>query len=58
MGQPRDESLADEGHGDGGQDEIECLGGPGGVRMSGDAASSPLALVEAVPPLPSPPRLW
>ncbi len=34
------------------------LGGPGGVRMSSDAASSPLALVEAVPPLPSPPRLW
>lgn len=26
--------------------------------MSSDAASSPLALVEAVPPLPSPPRLW
>jgi len=146
MGQPRDESLADEGHGDGGQDELECLcdrpvpghrrhacptwgacassraagiprstrtcrrnrkpfpadpvpaaagtvhagysrgvrseknrrasgrpylprrgpqrsmraslGGPGGVRMSSDAASSPLALVEAVPPLPSLPRLW
>jgi len=34
------------------------LGGPGGVQMSSDAASSPLALVEAVPPLPSLPRLW
>jgi mannose-1-phosphate guanylyltransferase len=34
------------------------LGDRGGVRMSTDAASSPLAPVEAVPPLPFPPRLW
>ena len=34
------------------------LGGPGGVRMSSDTASSQSAFVEAVPPLSAPPRLW
>jgi hypothetical protein len=36
MGQPRDESLADEGHGDGGQDEIEYLGDLPGTAISED----------------------